>query len=60
MYVVVKMPNIHVSDETYKELVKAKACLEMEEEKLVSFDRLIMTLLSLSPKAKITFDVEEE
>lgn len=53
------MPNIRVSDQTYKELIKAKASLEIQEEELLSFDELIMRLLKASPKASITFKVEE-
>ena len=54
------MKTINVKDETYRELIKAKATLELQEEKNISMDELISRMLEEFPKIDMIWETEDE
>ena len=54
------MKTINVKDETYRDLIKAKATLELQEEKNISMDELISRMLDEFPKIDMVWETEEE
>ena len=55
-----KMPTINVSRETHKELIKAKATLELQEERMISMNELISRMLREFPTIDMVWEGGEE
>jgi hypothetical protein len=46
--------NIKIPEYVYKELLKAKAWMEIQYERPISIGEALMILLALAPKTKVT------
>ena len=54
------MKTINVKDETYRDLIKAKATLELQEETLISMNDLISRMLEEFPKIDMVWETGED
>lgn len=51
--------TVKVSEEVYRELVKARGFLELSFGRRVTMDELLRLLLSKMPRATIKYEIEE-